>query len=36
MSALGTEIADTLHEILSTGEASDVVPAPRVVMRDSA
>ena len=36
MSALGTEIADTLHEILSTGEGLDVVPVPQVVIRDSA
>jgi DNA-binding LacI/PurR family transcriptional regulator len=36
MSALGTEIADTLHQILCTGEAADVVPAPHVVVRDSA
>ena len=36
MSALGTEIADTLHDILCTGEGSDIVPAPQVVVRDSA
>ena len=38
MSALGTLIADTLHDILRTGEAPDVVPMPppNVVVRDSA
>ena len=36
MSALGTLIADTLHQILCTGDGSDVVPAPHVVVRDSA
>lgn len=38
VTALGTTIADTLHEILRTGEAPEVIPAPTpvVVVRDSA
>ena len=38
MSALGTQIADALHQILRTGEEPQVIPAPTpvVVVRDSA
>ncbi len=38
MRALGTTIADTLHDILVTGEGPDVVPMPppEVIVRDSA
>ena len=38
MRELGTAIADTLHQILSTGEGPDVVPMPKpeVIVRDSA
>jgi DNA-binding LacI/PurR family transcriptional regulator len=38
MNALGTLIADKLHQILCTGEGPDVIPAPTpvVVVRDSA
>ena len=35
---LGATIADTLHQILATGEGPDVVPMPppEVIVRDSA
>jgi len=36
MTALGTLIADTLHQALSTGTGSDIMPIPTVVVRDSA
>ena len=38
MEALGTRIADALHDILCTGEEPEVIPAPTpvVVVRDSA
>lgn len=38
MQELGTTIADTLHQILATGDGPDVVPMPppEVIVRDSA